>query len=276
MSHEARDNFERQFENRDHLEALEINQHFDSLYDVDHPVKDILNQAVEISDGVMADKVPHGDEWGYENVKRAFRWWNYRTALEHDDAPNLSQDLVIELGEARNAIGDQLLAGDPLIVAWYAMADNVRFNEDRRGNAADNTVKIENRAAVELFLNCLDTALDGPFGQAVSDDYRTFYRPVETAEGTLVIWANRTATDDGQVYALDVYSNQSPESARHDEPMARFMIYEGIEGISYEGIDDEEQPVEALETYIALKLSRALIADRQFNTSRRPTPYDNL
>jgi hypothetical protein len=260
--------FHETFRDRDHEEARIIDGFYDKHFAQDDTDKvGALALAYADTEDALKDKFPFAGEMGYEAAKRAMRWWNYRVAYERDYGSMMTHEKAVELGEKRNAVGDEILSGSPLHIGWYALADAARLRANLRGREIADVLEVEKQAAYALLLNTFDSLLFGPQAKVVSPSHRSFTGEIEDDGKTRLITINGAWSDGISNYE---YSEQAA-SIPADQPAARnvmFLLEEKGGRITAHGVDVENTPLD-LETERALHLAHLVATSTDFGYQPR-------
>jgi hypothetical protein len=186
------ENFHKSYLARDHAEANLINEAYDILATAG--VEDPLKSAIDAVEFDLSDKestlykenpdlqLPNVEDFGYEQVKKAYRWWNYRNAYIRD-LPVGPADMERLHSEQADS-GAYLHAGNALFIAAFAQLDEERlFMESTIADA----LAYEKELFYESLINTFDKMLEDESSRTVT--------PAVTAQ---------TA---GQLYNQEIYIN---------------------------------------------------------------------
>lgn len=177
MSGETFDEFNALVLQEDETEAWEINHQYDELASEEFS-GDLLDHAIKRAHERLAESRYGAEAFGYQVVRDARLWWNYRNAYFNEKVvPELPADEVDDMAEfhgmEQEDINYQLEElKNPLYYLFYSQLEAYRAKHVRHGEIVD-PFTLEKDYALTILMNVMDEMLDQPSAMEDSDQSKT-------------------------------------------------------------------------------------------------------
>lgn len=176
-------------------EAYEINRHYDELVNEGF-AGNILEHAVRRAHERLAQDRYGGDAFGYQIVRDARLWWEYRNAYFND---RLVDELrVSELYDRAetHAIEQEYIDGqlqnlsNPIYFLLYSQLETYRNRHARNGELVD-PFDLERKYSLAILMNVMDESVEAPTATTHPDGSKSNRFALTAPDETLDFWISR-------------------------------------------------------------------------------------
>ncbi|HXR50245.1 MAG TPA: hypothetical protein VN778_04435, partial [Verrucomicrobiae bacterium] len=165
---------------KDQEEALIINTIYDQLAERGIARATRLQQAIASADESLASTLPSGEQFGFDTINKAFRWWHFRKAYLQDLEP-IYQDMdesgdpqqhgldprylsymdkLAKYNEDQDFSGSRILSGDPLYINTYADTEKERLRREMTDEELFDPFELEYDYVLRTLRKTLDAIMD--------------------------------------------------------------------------------------------------------------------